>query len=112
MFRLLALLALAMAVAAPAQAGQPFAIARTGERSATAGGPLEWHKAVMPAVQHAWRADDSVMGGGGKAPVPFPPASVSAEADKARQTRWLPSRSNGVRQAGARANRARGPPRT
>lgn len=111
MFCLLALLAQAMAAAAPAQAGQPFAIASVGEHGATTGGPLELHKAVMPAVQNAWRADDSTRGGGGKAPVPFPPASVSAGAHKARQTRWLPSRSNGVRQSAPLANRARGPPR-
>lgn len=111
MFRLLALLALAMAAAAPAQAGQPIAIAGTAERSATAGGPLELHKAVMPAVQNAWRADDSTKVGGGKAPVPFHTVLVSAGALKACQSRWLPSRSNGVDQSAARANQARGPPR-
>lgn len=111
MARLLALLALAMAAAAPAQAGQPIAIAGTAERSATAGGPLELHKAVMPAVQNALRADDFKKGGGGKAPVPFHTGSVSAGADAGGLSLWSPSRKGDLRQSAARANRARGPPR-
>ncbi|GGD81621.1 hypothetical protein GCM10010990_34470 [Croceicoccus mobilis] len=111
MFRLLALLALAMAAAAPAQAGQPVAIAGTGEHGATAGGPLEWHKAIMPAVQNALRADDFKKGGGGKATVPFHTGSVSAGADADGQSLWFPSRAGDLRQSAPRANRARGPPR-
>lgn len=110
MARLLALLALAMAAAAPAQAGQPVAFAETGEHGATAGGPLELHKAVMPAVQNALRADDFKKGGGGKAPVPFHTGSVSTGADADGLSLWSPSQAGDLRQSAAWANRARGPP--
>ena len=112
MFRLVALLALAMAPAASVQAAQPLAIAGTGEHDATAGGPLELHKAVMPALQNAWRADDPKTGGGGKTPVPIRPGSDRALPIKAGHARWLSSQADGVRQSAARTNWARGPPRT
>lgn len=111
MFRLLALIALALASAAPVQAEQSFAIANIGEYGATEGGPLlDLHRAVMPAVQDAWRADDSKTGGGGKTPVPIRPASHHALPIKAEHIRLQSSQQDGVRQSGTRANRARAPP--
>ncbi|WP_230281575.1 hypothetical protein [Croceicoccus sp. Ery15] len=111
MFRLLALVALALASAAPAQGGQAVSVTSTGERSAAAGGPLELRKAVIPALQNAWRDGDSKTGGGGKAPVPVWPASHHAQPDMSGTTRWHSKPAAGMRQSAAQANRARAPPR-